>query len=294
MRNQLLIIILILPLMCSAQQWKRYKKEYVFGLGATNFLGDLGGANQVGTDYFKDLEFSLTRPQFSFGYRYRLNQSVYVKGGFYYGRLGGDDKLTSEPARNNRNLSFRSNIYEISGEVQYTFVKEKSGHRYQIKGVKGWRNINIQSYLFAGVGVFYFNPKGQYNNVWWSLQKFGTEGQGLIPGTKKYSRINICIPLGIGVSYAINRTLSIGLEYGLRKTFTDYIDDVSGDYYDKSKMRTERGEIAAYFVDPSSGANPTWTQMGEQRGDPKDKDSYMFAIITLSQKIKPKRTKAKF
>lgn len=293
MMRYFLILLFFLPSVLSAQQWKRYRKEYVYGIGATNFLGDLGGGNTTAQKFIFDIEPTLTRPAASVGYRYRLTRHTSVKGGIFYGIARGDDKLTTEIARNNRNLHFRSNIFELSGQYEFSFINERQGHRYQIKGVKGWKNINIQSYFFAGLGIFYFNPKAQLDGKWHSLQPLGTEGQGLPGERKKYSRINIAVPFGIGFKYGISRTMTIGLEYGPRKTFTDYIDDVSSTYYDKSVILDAKGEKAAYFADPSSGANPGFTAVGERRGKP-GKDWYMFGIITLSHKIKPRRTKAKF
>ena len=53
--------------------WKHQRKEIIFGIGASNFLGDLGGLNRIGTDYSPmDIDFAVTRPSGHFGIRYRL------------------------------------------------------------------------------------------------------------------------------------------------------------------------------------------------------------------------------
>jgi hypothetical protein len=288
-----------------ANKKKKPRPEFIVGVGAANFLGELGGANQVGTFFVRDLEFKATRPSAQIGIRYKFNNRIAIKGGFYYQLLNGSDKLTKEPYRMNRNLSFRSNIYELSLQGEFFLTKEQQGARYKIKNAKGMKNYDFQAYLFAGVGGFYFNPQAQYHGNWVNLQPLGTEGQGLPGEPKKYSRFSVCIPYGIGLKDAINKDWAIGLEIGIRKTFTDYIDDVSTNYYDNAAIRAARGDMAADLADPSLlhypaelGGNATgaWQSApGQVRGHPKHKDAYMFINITASYKIpKKRRTRSKF
>ena len=320
MRKHLLLsLLLIVPLLASAQYNKpKYKKannfsvsksknrkEYVIGIGAANFLGELGGANQIGTNFVKDLEFSTTRPSFQLGMRYKFAKRFAVKGGFYYQLVSGADRLTAEPYRHNRNLSFRSHIFELSAQAEFYITKEQQGHKYKIKNAKGIRNYDFQAYVFLGVGGFFYNPQAKYGGHWVSLQPLGTEGQGLPGGPKKYKRVSLCIPYGIGMKYALTKDWAVGLEIGMRKTFTDYIDDVSTDYYDKAALLAARGEVAVALADPSLahypielGGNATGadqTAAGQQRGDPKDNDAYMFINVTAAYKIPYKRkTRSKF
>lgn len=293
----LIILLLVIPVMVSAQRRNRYKYEYVMGVGASNFLGELGGANQVGTNMLKDLEFSATRPSVMFGLRYKNSRYIGYKGGLYVGMVDGDDKLTTEPFRHNRNLHFRSPIVELSGQIEGYITKEQQGHLYRIKNAKGMKHIDMQIYGFLGIGAFFFNPQARYTGSWVNLQPLGTEGQGL-NGKKKYSRFNVAVPIGIGFKYALDRKWSVGLEYGIRKTFTDYIDDVSTVYY-----RDTTGSwspMQTYLADPSLGEiqlpdGIQVTGMGQQRGDSKDKDAYMFAHVTVSYKfIYRRKTRSKF
>ena len=115
-----------------------------------------------------------------------------------------------------------------------------------------------------------------------------------------YSRVAFCIPYGIGVKEAINRYWSVGVEVGIRKTFTDYIDDVSGVYYDNNKLRAARGDMAADLADPSLSYLPSGiegngyqTAAGEVRGHSQHKDAYMFLNVTFSYKI-PKSRRTRF
>ncbi|PKP04250.1 MAG: hypothetical protein CVU11_05750 [Bacteroidetes bacterium HGW-Bacteroidetes-6] len=280
------ILTLLLVDTADAQMWRRDRKEYVFSFGATNFLGDLGGANQIGTNGFRDLDWPSTRPLVGIGYRYRTGASHCVKGMLHVGYLHGDDALTEEPIRQNRNLNFRTPVVELNGQFEWMLTKQREGHIYKLRGVHGWRNINIESYLFAGVGIFWMNPQGRYiNGSWVNLKPLCTEGQGLVETRNPYHRLQLSIPVGFGFKYAISREWSIGLEYGIRKTFTDYIDDASTTYYDNNEIRLNYGDIAAYMADPSFGEVPTQTLAGEQRGDPTDKDAFMFAELTFFYKI---------
>ncbi|MFH1319784.1 MAG: outer membrane beta-barrel protein [Bacteroidota bacterium] len=296
-----LLLILLIPLLSSAQRWKRMRYEFAFGLGASNFLGELGGADQIGTDYFRDIEISMTRPVLSVGVRYKINKWLAGKTNLTYARISGNDKLTTEESRNYRNLSFRSDIIEFSVQIEPAVIKEQAGHRYRLKGVKGrkWKMVN--TYPFIGVAVFYFNPKADYQGKWHSLRPLCTEGQGFFPTRKKYSLIQISVPVGIGFKYGYNRRWGVSLEYGIRKTFTDYIDDVSTTYISEQYFYTEfdeeKSNLAAALADQSDDSKPQKTAAGQQRGDPSDNDSYMFAIFSLNYKFtwkKRRRSRPKF
>ena len=288
MRKYILLSLILFPLFSMSQQWKKTRKEILLGVGAANLLGDLGGADQIGTHLMKDLEISLTRPTVAAGYRYKLSPTMAVKGYTGWARLAGNDLLTAEPSRNNRNLSFRTNIITASAQFEYSVIEEKVKSRYSRRSKKFPLNI----YFFGGFGLFYFNPESQYyDGKWYKLKPLRTEGQGL-PGSeaKDYSLVQFCVPLGVGFKYPINREWSIGLEYSITKTFTDYIDDVSTVYYDNDAIRAAYGDVAAYFADPSTtptreapikgGTNP-----GEKRGETTYNDSFMFAWLNVSYKI---------
>ncbi len=304
----LLLLLLFIPLLADAQRRGRYRWEVGLDLGAANILGDLGGANQIGTNGFKDLEVILTRPSLGVHARYRKARYFGYKMNFLYGKVSGDDKLTQERFRNNRNIHFKSNIFELSTQLEFYFTKERPGHLYKYKSIKGWKHIDMQVYLFIGAGAFWYNPKAQFQGQWYALQPMGTEGQGIVGNKKRYSRVSVAIPIGIGFKYALDRRWSIGLEYGIRKTFTDYIDDVSTTYYDRDEIFNANGGTAGgtaayaayYFADPSLGLIPTVdgvspTGVGMQRGDSSDNDAYMLVELSINYKIaRIRKTKSKF
>lgn len=290
-------------------RYKRYN-EIIIGIGAANFLGDIGGADQVGTDFVRDLNISATRPSSQVSFRTKFQDHWAVKSGFYFNTVSGSDSYTKEIYRHNRNISFRTRIVEVSGQVEYFLNKENVTKNYKIKGEesKGFDKEKKLRYVFLGIGLIYFNPKGEYLGNWYALQPMGTEGQGLPGGPKKYSRVTVVIPFGMGVKMAISKKMYFGFEYGARKTYSDYIDDVSNTYYDNNAIREQRGAIAAYFADPKvylvpsqldpnkqllayGGANQA--AAGEQRGNIKNKDFYMFLNVTLSYKLNTYATRKK-
>lgn len=303
MRRSYVVFIILSTIffVSAAQRRLRSKYEWVYGLGSTAFLGDLGGADQEGTNFIKDYEFSTTRPVFTGGMRRRLSGFSSIKANAFYGFVTGADKLTNEPFRKNRNLSFRSPVFELSGQYELFIKKEKQGALYKIKNARGTKKgFDIQVYALGGGGIFFFNPKAKsrITGRWENLQPLSTEGQGLPGGPKKYYRVNFALLYGFGFKYGIDRKMSLGLEFGFRKTFTDYLDDVSTVYYDNDALRKAKGNIAAELGDPSldkSMTTPNGDGTGAQRGDPKKKDSYAFATVTINYKLLYKRkTRSKF
>ncbi len=284
----LLTIIFLSPGISDAQRWKRQRYELSLGAGVSNFLGELGGANQIGTNYFKDLEWSLTRLSFAAGLRYKLSNYFALTTHFTYGRVTGDDKLTQEYFRNYRNLSFFSDIYEFNVNFEGAFQQEQIGHRYRLRNVRGVRGYELYTYAFVGAGVFHFDPKTVYQGQTLRLQPLGTEGQGLLPSRGKYSLFQFVIPIGVGFKYTIDNTWGVGLEIGIRKTFTDYIDDVSTTYFDFENY-PDANPLAAALSDRSNQSEPGITAAQSQRGDPRDKDSYMFGIFSINYKLKSGR-----
>ncbi len=280
----LLAIIILLPESSSAQRWKRQRYEFSAGIGISNFLGELGGANQIGTHYFKDLEWSQTRLALAVGLRYKLGNYFALKSHLTYGRVSGDDKLTQEFFRNYRNLSFFSDIYEFNINFEGAFQQEQVGHRYRLRKVRGIRGYELYTYAFIGAGVFHMDPKTEFKGTSIRLQPLGTEGQGLVASRSKYSLFQFCIPVGIGFKYTIDRQWGVGLELGLRKTFTDYIDDVSTTFFDFASY-PGADPLAALVADRSNRTKPQITDAGAQRGDPRENDSYMFAIFSINYKL---------
>lgn len=282
-------------------EWKRYRKEVFVTMGTSNFLGDLGGRDKTGTDYSPvDLDFPQTRTAFGVGYRYKIQRWINVAGKFNYLIVRGDDALTADPYRNNRNLNFKSNIFELSGRVEIGWQSNKAGNRYGIKRTlsRRMKNNNHNIFLFAGIGGFYYNPKGRTpSGAYTKLKPLHTEGQGLDGGPKQYTNYSICLPFGAYYKLVINKQWTVGVEAAWRKTFTDYIDDVGTRYYDKAALAAAYGPLSAQMADPSLGniygaTLPDGSGLAAQRGD-RQMDSYVSVEVTVGYIFKQKRKRAR-
>jgi hypothetical protein len=280
-------------------QWLLHRHELSFSGGVSNFLGDLGGRDRIGSDFIYDLEKTLFKTSFAVDYRYYLAKHVILRQSIAWHKVAGDDKLTAEPFRNNRNLNFQSHIFEYDMMMEFQFMSMRDHERHGLKNHSGrrigWRYRSIGGYFFGGIGTFYFNPTSTYYGSKVKLHEMHTEGQGLPDGPKQYKRMSVSVPVGMGFRMAINRQWYITLEGSYRFTFTDYIDDVSGYYYDNQAIADNYGIAAAYMANPSlqnaeliarNGYDPT--NAGYQRGDPTDKDGYMTATIGVHYRFRNK------
>lgn len=275
MKKVLFILSLaLLPGFAFAQ----YRLDVGLHLGASNYLGEMGGEEETRQDFLSDLKFSQTKFAGGAFIRQKVGQSFSIKGGLNYIRIAGADSLSTNPGRAGRNLHFKNNIIELSAEAQYFFFEINDlGRTYR------YRN-DFRAYGFAGVAGFYHNPKSQYNGGWVALQPLKTEGQ-IVP----YKRLGLSIPMGVGVYFTIEKRYRIGWEVGWRKTFTDYLDDVSTVYADPSTLDPIAAEVANRTDELSNPpVHPNNFEAGNKRGDPTHKDNYMYASITGSYVIRGK------
>ena len=272
----------------STKNWRRNKKELVLQFGPTSFLGELGGRDMIGKDYsMADLDWKSTAMNIAFSYRYRFKPYFATSTILNIGSIKGDDKLTLEPARNARNLNFKSIIFTAYQRIEMMlYFKESFGHKYKFKGVKGKKNNNEQIYLFSGIGLTYFNPKGNYKGTWTKLKPLHTEGQGFPGRPKEYSLLTPVIPFGIGMRMGIDRMWRLGIELTYFKTFTDYMDDVSTTGFDLDLLSEKYGPESAYLSNPArTNQEQAWFGNGQQRGDAKQKDAFYFANIVVVRNI---------
>ena len=243
-------------------------------LGGSYYIGEL---NPMG--HFNQF----TKPAGGIVFRYNFNNRLAARVNAFFGAIEGDDSFTDSPQQQQRNLYFKSNISELSGQLEFNFLD------YEI----GDERRGFTPYMFGGVGGFLFKPQAKLNDSWVDLQPLGTEGQGL-PGAaskRKYSLMQLSLPFGVGIKVNLAKSIGVSIEWGMRKTFTDYIDDVSTTYYDPAKIAAKRGAVAAQLSDPSIGTDPNFTNVGRQRGNPTNTDWYSFAGIALTVKIKSRRKK---
>jgi hypothetical protein len=196
------------------------------------------------------------------------------------------DETTDNLSRKERNLDVKTDLLEFSGQLEFYILKEKIGSRYKIKGVKGYGSSNFAMYLLAGVGGSYFNPKGtDASGNWVKLAPLNTEGQGLDGAPKDYSQFTIVFPLGMGIKYNITKSIGVQFEAGVRLTTTDYLDDVSTQYYDGAAIEQAYGSVAKEMADKRYSSSNRH-DAGGTRGHDDKKDAYMFGLLSLTYRIK--------
>ena len=236
--------------------------EIVGLAGTCNYLGDLGGKGAAGTSDLLDIDWQGTRYVTGIGVRYKFAQTLGIRVLGYYGRINGDDKYTSYAPRRDRNLSFVSPVYGSDLTAELHFLRS--------------RKYNLGPYVFVGIGYFKFNPMTRYNGKWVSLQPLGTEGQFFMPGKSPYQLQSLSIPFGIGWKFATVRHGYFAVELDARKSFTDYLDDVSTVYADKTQLLASNGQMAVDLSDRSISPDPNFSAPGAIRGKPGNNDTYFF------------------
>ena len=265
----------------SQRNWSLHKKELQIGIGATQFNGDLGGAEGIGRDYsLKDIDWPSTGLAFWLGYRQRFHPFFATTTSLCVFNLKGADSLSEEPIRNARNLHFKSFAIEIQQRLEFIFAaNEKVGCTFNLPGHYTKKNRSQQYYVFAGLGLCYFNPRAQNAaGEWVNLRPLRTENQ-----EKAYSPITLTMPFGFGFRMGVSRMWRVGLELSYVKTFSDYMDDVSTIYADPNDISFSDDPDAAYFANPVNG-NPAYAP-GEKRGDPNQKDAYYHMNIVVTRNL---------
>lgn len=259
------VFITAILLCCS----KSNAQEAEIGLwgGVTNSFGDINNTLE---------SMQYIKPGAGVFFRYNPNPRI----GYYIGVSGGQsvgyDSISNNVYNLRRNLSFRTNVYDLTTRIDFNFFpleREKP---------KNW----FTPYIFMGLSLYYFNPQAMIDSEWVDLQPLGTEGQQFpeLTGNEKYKRVQVAIPMGGGFKFAINKNVTFGIEANWHWLFTDYFDDVSKTYVDPSILATGAdGTMAVALADRSTEVDILpLGEPGKQRGDSQHNDKYLYTGIFLS------------
>jgi opacity protein-like surface antigen len=216
------------------------------GTGTSTYFGELKNKG----------DFMDAKPNITAGLSYFVLPNVAVRGDVTWFQLSGTDAEADDPSRVARNLSFSANNFEVA----FTGALNLREHPYRY-----YQRPNFNGYVFLGLALLYSNPAADYNGGRYALQPMQTEGV-------KYSRLNIAIPFGAGVRLKVSPFLNLALEGGYRKTFTDYLDDVSTVHPDKTGWDATRAALSDRR--PELGLAPY--EPGTQRGNPDKDDGYFL------------------
>lgn len=255
--KKLLFAALLLPL-CTYAQWN----VNLFG-GFSNYFGDLQSSPY--TTQQAHLAGGV-------GLQYDLSPHFSLLSNITLGKVGASDAYSPQADLRARNLSFQTDISELNLLAEYNLFSLRS-HK-------------VTPYVFAGLAVYHFNPYAfdtTGRKVY--LRPLSTEGEGLpqYPNSKPYALTQLAIPFGGGIKFRISDQVVLAYEIGMRKLFTDYLDDVSGRYVDQNILLAARGPEAvemAYRGNEIHGGGG-YPPAGTVRGDPKRKDWYYFSGLRV-------------
>jgi hypothetical protein len=267
--------ILVLSLTAGFCSGVQAQNEYGIWAGAANYFGDLNPG----------YSFKQTRGGGGLFFRHNFSNRIAARVGVNYANIAASDaKLAGDrPYQKARNLDFSSNIFEMAATCELNFFDWKYGDVDNPRdNRKKWT-----PYIFAGASLFNFSSYTFYEGSRYKLEPVGTEGQKNpnttdSKGPQGYGTFAFAIPFGGGLKFALSKQWVMQIEVSSRRTFTDYIDDVSGNYPDVSQL--------GYFVNGVDIAEALFDRSGEtgiipigypgkQRGTSQDKDRFNFYSI---------------
>lgn len=247
---------------------------FSFSSKAQNFeVGLFGGISNYGGDLsYRATDFEETNHSIGTFLRYNVSPRFSIRGAFTWGVISGDDRHSLSSTRF-RNLNFESNVLELAVIPELNLLPLEAGE------------VPFTPFIFAGIAGFHFNPMTEINGEWVELQPLGTEGQGTneFPERSKYSLTQLSIPMGGGFKLAV-ANWRFSLEAGFRKTFTDYLDDVSNTYGSPEQLIAEYGPASAALSNRGVTSNgmPKIVDGDTKRGNPEVNDYYIFSGLSIS------------
>jgi hypothetical protein len=263
-----ILLASVVTLNSKAQMVESYVQEGEFGIGigAAHYFGDL------------NTRAALNKPKFSAGafFRKQFGNYIGLKIAANYAQIGYSDIYSQNETQKRRNLSFNSNIWELSASGDFNFFKF-------YPGISGF---TYTPYVSLGVGVFSYDPYAYLAKQKYFLRPIGTEGQGsaAYPQRKPYSSMAVCFPIAFGFKYNLNEKTNMFVEAGYRFTNTDYLDDVSTTYAPDAFSPLPNGQLSAgqLLSDRSYETGTPIGIKGRQRGNSTQKDGYVIAQVGIS------------
>lgn len=182
---------IVLIIILGATLSARAQEDYRFDIGGgIGMSGYIGDANPVNP---------LRNPGFDAEilFRYIMNPRFNFKTNFYGGILRGNSAGISDVFPSHEHYKFSSSFYELGETVEFHFFNYGMGETY--RKLRRWT-----PYIVAGISVM----------AWSVDKKRGFTG---------------AIPFGIGFKFKPSLRWNLGLEFLMRKTFTDRLDGASLD-----------------------------------------------------------------
>ena len=211
----------------SAQSKFEKSKTMGFAIGTGYYLGEM---NPNG--HFK----GRFKPGFGGFMRFNMSRRFGVRAAVHRTNLLYRDSDSNDPWIANRNLHFRNAITEGSVVAEFNYS------RYQI----GNTNDRFTGYLFAGLSLYSHMPEAELDGIWYALQPLGTEGQGTSSASagNRYATTGFAVPFGFGFKLNLGHFSALNFEWGMRRTWTDHLDDVAGYYASLAVLEEEAGPLS--------------------------------------------------
>jgi hypothetical protein len=227
------------------------------GSGIAYYSGEMVNPGSVG----------IIKPNIAFQVEYFFFSRISARAAVTWFQISGNDANAND-SRKQRNLSFRSNNFEANATVAISLIPQ---------GSRFYQRSRINLHAFTGIGILQFNPSTKYQGDWISLPALETEGVN-------YSTVQPVIPFGLGMRLKVDPFFSILIEGAYRKTFTDYLDDVSARKYPDPKLL--KSDLARSLADrrPEIGTQPADPTKGV-RGNPETDDGYFLLNVLIQYYI---------
>jgi hypothetical protein len=269
LQNTFLIIVLV-SLFFSVNRVDGQYAESGIGLGFATYWGDLNGP--IYTNNFKyNSAFAV-----QLNARKIFNKRIGIHPSLSYGVIKGDDARAENPGQLLRNLRFKSPVLDLSLLAEYFIFPFEPDDASSL----------FYPYVAGGVSGFYFNPVATLEGRSYRLQPLGTEGQGMPGFPSKYSLVNWALSFGGGAKISLAPGLNLGIEVIMRRTFTDYLDDVSTNYVNYYELEAGNGIVSAKLANRMNEYlgedGPVLLTTGTQRGGKEVKDYFLFSIVSLN------------
>lgn len=263
MKNRVLLLFAVLLLLKNDAESQRLSMRA--GLGVSSYYGDLIQGYPL---------LNQTSPSFTLGAAYDITEQLKARVQFSYLRVRADDKNNKREDFKDRNLNFRSGVFETSFLAEYDILNKEE--------------YFIVPYVFGGFGLFTYNPTTvDINGNKVNLRDARTEGQGYpaFPDRKPYSKMGLNLSGGLGIRMEYSDEITFSLEYNFRKLFTDYLDDVSKTYPDPNLMPADW--VASSFLLSYRGheLGNTFPGSSRPRGSTKNKDAFYTIQLTASIRL---------
>ncbi len=169
-------------------------------------IGIWGGTSNYYVDLDKASPFQSFNPNFGAYFRYNFNARIGLRTMFLTGSFGDPGEIEGVPWTN-----FDKNVMDLSLQIEINYLKY----------ILGEKKTPFSSYITAGIGVAYF-PYDMDPGLIGLFNPDHNKGDAVI----NESVIATTIPFGFGVKYNLTRRIGVGVEYQVRKIFSDKLDNL--------------------------------------------------------------------